>query len=104
MTYKLFIDDERNPVTNDWVIVRNSTEAIHVVQTRGCPSEIAFDHDLGADDTSIVFINWFINQILDGWLEIPPDFKYNVHSQNPIGASNIESKMDQIICWSKVKG
>ena len=104
MMYKLFIDDERNPVTNDWVIVKNSTEATHVVQTRGCPSEIAFDHDLGADDTSIVFINWFINQILDGYLEFPPDFKYNVHSQNPIGAANIESKMDQIICWSKLKG
>ena len=27
MTYKLFIDDERFPVTDDWVIVRSSEEA-----------------------------------------------------------------------------
>lgn len=104
MTYKLFIDDERFPVTNEWVIVRDSTTAINHVSVKGMPSEISFDHDLGGEDTSIVFINWLIDQILDGFLELPQDFRYNVHSQNPIGAKNIEGKMNQIICWSKLKG
>jgi hypothetical protein len=50
MAYKLFIDDERFPVTDDWVIVRSSKEAIDHVLAHGMPSEISFDHDLGGND------------------------------------------------------
>jgi hypothetical protein len=79
MSYKFFIDDERFPVTH------------------GFPSFISFDHDLGGEDTSIVFINWLTDQLIDGYLAIPSDFDYYVHSQNPIGVDNIKSKMDQLI-------
>ena len=41
MTYKLFIDDERYPVTPDWFIARNSYDAIYAVKEYGLPSEIA---------------------------------------------------------------
>ena len=47
MTYKMFIDDERFPKTDDWTIVRSSQEAIDCVLKKGIPSHIAFDHDLG---------------------------------------------------------
>jgi hypothetical protein len=94
---KLFIDDERFPVTDDWVIVRTSQEAIDAVTAHGFPSFISFDHDLGGDDTAIVFINWSTDQLIDGHLTIPVDFDYYVHSQNPIGVTNIKSKMDQLI-------
>lgn len=97
MSYKLFIDDERNPVTDDWIIARNSSQAAEFVLFEGLPSEIAFDHDLGEDDTSIVFINWLINLMLDFKGKFPKDFTYTIHSANPIGASNIKSKMDALI-------
>ena len=47
MSYKLFIDDLRDPVTNDWKVARSSAEAKDIVVEFGIPNEIAFDHDLG---------------------------------------------------------
>jgi len=96
--YRLFIDDERDPVCpNCWIVVRSSDHAIKVVASLGLPVEIAFDHDLGGDDTSIKFINWLMDGLLDGNLILPENFKYSVHSQNPIGANNIKHKMDALI-------
>ena len=98
MSYKLFIDDERFPVEEDaWVIARSTEEAKWIVEAYGMPQEIAFDHDLGGDDTSIKFINWMITNIVDGELKIPSSFSYSVHSQNPVGAANIKFKMDAIV-------
>lgn len=45
MIYRLFIDDERFPVTPDWFIARNSFQAIKALELYGMPKEIAFDHD-----------------------------------------------------------
>ena len=56
MNYRLFIDDERFPVTPNWFIARNSFQAIMALELYGIPQEIAFDHDLGGQDTSITFI------------------------------------------------
>ena len=94
MTYKLFIDDERHPITYDWEIVRSSQEAILAIKKLGMPKEISFDHDLGGEDTSIPFIWYIINEFLDGNLTWPENFKYSVHSQNPIGKENIKKLMD----------
>lgn len=96
-SYKLFIDDERFPVTNDWVIARSSDEAIAMVTMHGMPTEISFDHDLGGDDTSRLFIMWMVDALLDGLITIPEGFTFSVHSQNPIGAEWIRSTMRGII-------
>ena len=58
MTYKLFIDDERYPTDNTYLIARSSAEAIHVLNRYGIPESISFDHDLGGEDTSIEFIKY----------------------------------------------
>ena len=97
MTYKLFIDDERHPVTDDWMIARSSQEAIELLQYYGIPQEIAFDHDLGGDDTSMRYIRALIDFMDTLDVKFPKDFKYSVHSQNPIGRKNIESLMKGMI-------
>ena len=97
MAYKLFIDDLRDPVTNDWKVARSSAEAKDIVVEFGIPNEIAFDHDLGGDDTSIVFINWLINEMLDEDLKLPEGFKFSIHSMNPIGVENIKSLMAGVV-------
>jgi hypothetical protein len=102
--WKLFIDDERDPITNDWVIARTSIEAIHACVKFGLPHEIAFDHDLGGDDTSIHFINWLTDIIIDSRLIFPMGFSYSVHSQNPIGKKNIEGRMDNLINYASRHG
>jgi hypothetical protein len=101
--WKLFLDDERFPAKNEEnaIICRSSKEAIELcLEMKSFPNEIMFDHDLGGDDTSIRFIRWMIDMLLDdqsGNFKLPIDFKYSIHSQNPIGAANIKSYMDGII-------
>lgn len=54
MSYKLFLDDERNPykVTwvklplGPWVVVRNYDQFIKHITNHGIPSFVSFDHDL----------------------------------------------------------
>ena len=97
MTYKLFLDDLRDPINNDWVIARSSKEAIEVVEKHGMPIEITFDHDLGGDDTSIIFINFLTNYLLDNPFYLSDDFCYSIHSANPVGRQNIDGKMKPLI-------
>lgn len=97
MNYKMFIDDERDPVIHDCVICRSSKEAIEYMKINGCPSFISFDHDLGGDDTAMKVVNWMIEHSLDHPYWFNKDFNYYVHSQNPIGKVAIESKMDNFI-------
>lgn len=89
MTYKLFIDDERDPVSPDCVIVRSSAAAIQHMIAHGCAAEIMFDHDLGGADTAMVVVRWLIEQDLDHPGFIPGNFVFSVHSANPIGKNNI---------------
>ena len=97
MTYKLFIDDERYPVGDSWVIARTSNEAVEIIKEQGIPSFISFDHDLGGRDTSMIFIHKMIDFVLDGDMMIPDDFDFYVHSQNPIGKQNIEGILKSFI-------
>lgn len=99
MSYKLFIDDERFPAENsgEWVIVRSSQQAISEVYQNGMPDFISFDHDLGGDDTSMKFLRWLLDELLDGMIAFPVDFCYYVHSQNPVGAENIRSFMEFLL-------
>lgn len=64
MSYKLFLDDIRNPtecslymykrigkenlsyLDEDWVVVRNYSEFIGAIFDRGLPNLVSFDHDL----------------------------------------------------------
>lgn len=97
MTWKMFLDDERFPAGDQYAIVRSSNKAIQAVQAAGMPITIAFDHDLGGDDTTMVFLNWLTEEIIDGKLSFPEGFTYSIHSQNPIGAANIDGWMKNLI-------
>lgn len=90
---KLFIDDIRNPSSNDFVVVRSTNDAIETVK-HTWPSFISFDHDLGGDDTSMVFLRRMVNEV---WNNQPVP-NYTVHSANPVGSKNIVSFMES---WKK---
>lgn len=92
--YRLFIDDERFPFKIDrFVIAQTSQEAFHLLVSRGVPNYISFDHDLGGEDTSMVFLKAMFNYMDDMKLKFPKNFDYHIHSQNPIGRENIRSYM-----------
>tara|TARA_Y100000310_G_scaffold141069_1_gene140476 strand:- start:840 stop:1184 length:345 start_codon:yes stop_codon:yes gene_type:complete len=97
VAYSMFIDDLREPAKRFDVIARSSNEAIKTVKKKGVPTYISFDHDLGGDDTAMKFINWLIDAVLDGEIQWSPRFRFAVHSANPVGARNIEGKMNNFI-------
>lgn len=99
MKWNLFLDDERYPINNkwNWVIARNFDDAVWCVKHYGPPQSIYFDHDLGGTKNGYDFAKWFCDMIIDGYVSMPNDFQYYVHSQNPIGAENIRNYMDNFL-------
>jgi hypothetical protein len=98
MIYRLFLDDIRNPPDEDWIVCRSTQEAVDIIKERGIPDFMSLDHDLGGEDTTMVFLKRLVNEIWDGQ-STPP--KYQVHSANPIGTQNIISYMES---WIKSIG
>lgn len=97
MTYRMFVDDIRNPNwvyadedTSDWQVCRTVEEAQNVISDLGWPCWISFDHDLGDHiPTGYDLAKWLVEQDLDGNL-MPDNFSYAVHSANGPGRENIE--------------
>lgn len=103
MSYTLYIDDIRNPKTQDsnTFIARSSEEAKSIVLANGLPEVIDFDHDLGGDDTAIVFIHWLVDKFIeDDTMVLPAGFAFWVHSSNPPGSTNISGWMNNLITLS----
>jgi hypothetical protein len=102
MTWKLFLDDERDPPTNSkhsFMIARSTKQAMELIETFGLPIYMSLDHDLGGADTTMVFLNKLINYLLDVDKEacFRDDFSFYVHSMNPIGKINIEQALPNIV-------
>ncbi len=85
-----WIDDERNPPSPSWVVCRTSQEAVDAVKTHGWPVHMSLDHDLGGDDTVMVFLKRMVNELWDGKIRPPT---WTAHSANPEGVKNISSFM-----------
>lgn len=103
-TWKLFLDDERDPVGDGWTVCRSVAEAVAVVRMFGLPSYISFDHDLGEgtapegyDNSGMGFARWMVDRVLDGAAELPEGFSFYVHSQNPVGAANIRNLLEKFL-------
>jgi hypothetical protein len=107
MKYKLFLDDERYPPDNDaeWRIARNFDDACWYIREYGLPYHISFDHDLAFDHyilgkpherTGLDVAKWFANHVIENGLKLK-DFTFYVHSQNPVGAENIQAYMEQFL-------
>ena len=98
---RLFIDDLREPPTPSveddfatFFVARSTNQAIEIINEFGWPEFMSLDHDLGGDDTAMVFLKRLVNEI---WTDQPIP-KYFVHSANPVGSDNIHSFMQS---WKK---
>ena len=122
--YKLFLDDIRDPrmvyyywtlplyLTPDWTIVRNYDQFVNVINAKGMPELISFDHDLAdvhypktagdmnkpisydnmTEKTGYHCAKWLIDYMIDNNITDLPEIY--VHSQNPVGRENIKSLFD----------
>lgn len=101
--WKLFLDDERYPIFEGiqdlFQIARNFDDAVWMVENYGIPYHMSLDHDLGSpgNRTGMDFVKWFAEYVLENELDLPPDFTYYVHSQNPVGADNMRAYLEQFI-------
>jgi hypothetical protein len=105
MRYVLFIDDERDysfvegsliqtiirHKPQQFLIARNSKQAIKLIKANGLPCFIFFDHDLGEINNKVDTSMNVVNFITENYLSFPD---YIIHSQNPIGAKNLHSKIE----------
>ncbi len=117
MDYNLFLDDIRTPesaahhvywkdvpvyLKNRWEIARNYDEFVKMIQEKGLPKIVSFDHDLAAihydpatwstgfeysEKTGMDCAKWLVEYCLDNKLKLP---QFYVHSQNPVGRENIK--------------
>jgi hypothetical protein len=109
MSYNLFLDDIRVPGTAfnymkdprynnlEWVIVRNFREFVAVIEKRGIPELVSYDHDLADihysmgvesfsyhEETGLECAKYLISQ-----LQGNKHPTYIIHSANPVGAKRI---------------
>jgi len=116
MSYNLFLDDFRRPVDAfdymhlpiynllEWKIVRNYYAFVSIIEGKGVPEIISFDHDLADESyinqefdyndenqekTGYHCAKWLIDYCLDNNKELPKQII--VHSMNPYGSMNIKS-------------
>lgn len=94
-----FLDDERFPPENgeDWVIYRTGEELLADLEANGWPKGISFDHDLG--DTVISghdTVNEMIDMIGNAIITNPTNVQFKVHSENRVGAVNIEKALPDL--------
>lgn len=119
MSYNLFLDDERKPVDVKWVnlplvhweIARNYDQFRDIINARGLPLRISFDHDLAdehyqeyfeashplnlshrfryekmKEKTGYECAKLLVEYCMNHKLPVP---EYFVHTMNPIGRDNI---------------
>ena len=109
MRYKIYLDDIRTPIQDDWVVVRDYDDFIETVTKIGLENIdlILLDHDLG--DTAMM--EWYTNVynnykldynnitektgmdcakwLVEQWMDGRPVVEVKVHSANAIGSANI---------------
>lgn len=111
MSYNLFLDDVRDPTAVSWVtipegpwtVVRNYLDFVRVIENRGMPDHISFDHDLAdehyknqrggkfAEKTGLDCAKWLVEHCALFGRQLPT---YTVHSMNPVGKENIIRLLD----------
>ena len=122
MAYNLFLDDFRMPkdafeymklpiyISVEWIVVRNYYAFIALIEGKGIPDIISFDHDLADEhyDPKIVegepyekiyemfdektgyhCAKWLIEYCIDNNEKLPAEIY--IHSMNPAGSMNIKS-------------
>ena len=107
---RLYLDDIRTPVDDDWIVVRNYDEFVAQIKLRGLGNfeVISLDHDLGEGALVEYYTNVKNNNMLDynnieertgmdccrylvseSMNEKIPLPQVYIHSANPIGSANM---------------
>ena len=109
MKNRIYLDDVRTPIEDDWIVVRSYDEFVAKVNEIGLENiqYISLDHDLGDSAMREWHTNVYVNYKLDynnitektgmdcakwlveQWLDGKPVVEVYTHSANAIGSANI---------------
>lgn len=108
----LWLDDVRDPTTNDWLVfspigrdvnvvwVKRYREFVGWIKENGLPDGICFDHDIESfhiskstyvEKTGFDCAKWLVDYCIDNDLDLPA---WNIQSDNPIGKNNINGLLN----------
>lgn len=121
--YNIFLDDERSIdehydyllskpgfgkqyKTEEWVTVRNFWEFRNLIQSKGLPKRISFDHDLGSKNDILNpdgydCAKFLVEYCLDWGLDLTTECKY--HSSNPVGVKNMKDCINNLKKFQNVR-
>jgi hypothetical protein len=108
----LWLDDVRDPMTNDWLRyspigkdvdvhwVTNYQDFVDWIMIYDLPDAICFDHDLGSyEETGYDCAKFLVEYCLN--LDVLPPV-YGIQSANPVGAKNIDMLLKNCIrCYGQ---
>lgn len=123
MSYKLYLDDIRQPQASslymhsrigkdnpiyleEWIVVKNYEEFVSTIEEKGLPTHISFDHDLAEihydSTTQKESFKYYEKTGEDCAKWLVKYLKENnlkmptvyIHSQNPIGCENIKNALN----------
>ena len=124
MIKRLYLDDVRTILDTGWIIVRSYDEFTQFISKNGIPELISYDHDLMFEhieyynnnimndinhsinydsfkyETGYDCAVWLIEYCLDNNIKMKCDTF--IHSQNPAGAANIKSLIDNFYKFQKL--
>lgn len=95
---KLWVDDLREPPSNDWTWAQTSAAAIwHIThwQQDSYTSHgltLSLDHDLGGEDTTRPVVLWLIENDVKAWIDT-----IYVHTANPVGREWLEGMISRYL-------
>lgn len=99
-----FLDDEREAPQWDnvsWAVFRTGEDMLAHIDRFGLPDGISFDHDLGENvmsghDAAKAIVWRAVEHRIE---QLPPNFAFRVHSENPVGRNNITATMRDLFRW-----
>ena len=110
MTYKLFLDDIRDPRTTpayfgfdddffkDMVIARSYDEAAKILHRNGLPYVLLLDYHLGDNNYSgFDVVKHFISKAEIDPSELDPDFKYYIHTDSQVCGLLMEKALKKFL-------
>lgn len=88
---KIFIDDERHPKEDGWVVVRTGEEYLSILHDLTLPiiTHLSFDHDLGEALDGYDLVKSTVALAMDAPQRLAPDLSITIHTANTIGQNNM---------------
>lgn len=105
MTYKIFLDDERD-CPEGYELCRDIRQFMIMIDDKGIPNHISFDYYLNKsgwpDMTGLHVLQDFLFFIGYDDQKLPDDFSYEVHSSSEEGGNSIRKMLDHYLLTGEV--